>query len=180
MSNLNYWIDLFEKYKDNLICLDIELTKFNGDISLVGIYEPKEGLIECSTLIRGKNLTRNELGKFISKNKLIITFNGLNHDIIKINKEFPGIISKGTKIIDLYILAKSINYGASLKTLEYTFGIDRLTMNSEKKGQAVRLWKEYKKGNLDSLKKLIDYNAQDTINLYFLAEKLFDIAKNKK
>ncbi|MEK6873919.1 MAG: ribonuclease H-like domain-containing protein [Nanoarchaeota archaeon] len=172
MANSQYYIDLYKKNKWEAICLDIEVTEFGGPISLIGMYIPKPGLIESECFIKGKNLTFNEMKPLINKAKLIVTFNGLSFDIPKINKEFPGLIPKDKKIIDLHIIAKSLNMPHSLKTLENTFGIERLTPESEKKGVAIKLWNQYKKGDIEALSKLKEYNRQDTINLYFLAEKL--------
>ncbi len=178
-KNLDYWINLYKESKGNMICLDIEVTHFGGPISVIGLYKPKEGLIECQNFVRGKNLSKENISPLFNDVKLILTFNGLAFDIPKIDSEFPGLIPDNIKIFDLHIFARAINYKFSLRTLENTFGIQRLTSDSEKKGVAIKLWQEYLKGNEGSLKKLLEYNAQDTINLYYLAEKLINITNSK-
>jgi len=179
MANNQHYIDLYKKNKWEALCLDIEVIEFGGSISLVGMYIPKPGLIESECFIRGKNLTFNEMKPLIDNAKIIITFNGLRFDIPKINKEFPGLIPKDKKVLDLFRFACSLNMPYKLRTLENTFGIERLTPESERKGVAVKLWNQYKKGDIEALFKLKEYNRQDTINLYFLAEKLIKHAESK-
>ncbi|MBI2628478.1 ribonuclease H-like domain-containing protein [Candidatus Pacearchaeota archaeon] len=178
-TDLSYWSDIYKTFKKESICLDIEVTDFGGPISVIGIYTPKPGLIECQTFIKGRNLNKENMQSFFSNAKLLITFNGLAFDIPKIKSELPGLIPDNIKILDLFLFAKALDMPHSLRTLENTFGIERLTKDSEKKRVAVKLWHQYMRGSTKALKKLIDYNVQDTINLYFLAEKLIALADSK-
>ncbi len=45
-SSLLYWCEIYERFKSEALCLDIETTYYNGPISLVGWYKPQEGLIQ--------------------------------------------------------------------------------------------------------------------------------------
>jgi len=175
-SSLKYWVDLYQKNKHEAICLDIESTKWNGPISVVGLYQPKEGLVQCQSFIKGQNLTKENLEEVFKNVKMLITFNGLKFDVPKIKSEFPNIIPKNIPVFDLYLFAKKLNMSTSLRVLENTFGIQRLKSYSERKRIAVKLWKKYKTGDADALAKLIEYNKEDTINLYPLAERLVKIA----
>lgn len=175
-SNLSYWIDLYKTFKRESLCVDIEVGEFGGDISVIGLYIPKGGIVECESFVRGKNLTMENLKPFFDKAKFIITFNGLKWDIPKIKSEFPGLIPENLKVFDLYIFGRALNFKYNLRTMENTFNIGRLTSESEKKGIAIKLWNEHRRGDPNALKKLLEYNAQDTVNLYFLAEKLIEIA----
>src|SRR3989344_2560093 len=142
-ANLSYWSNLYKTFKKESICLDIEVTDFGGPISLIGIYTPKPGLIECQTFIKGRNLNKESMQTLFSNAKLLITFNGLAFDIPKIKSEFPGLIPDNLKILDLHLFAKALNMPHSLRTLENTFGIERLTKDSERKGIAIKLWNQH-------------------------------------
>jgi uncharacterized protein len=178
--SLSYWCDLYKKYKENSLCLDIETIGFNRAICMVGLYKPQDGLIDCDVFIRGKNLNKEILKESFQGCKMIITYNGISFDIPRIKKEFPGVIPEDVQMLDLYLLAKQLNYNTNLKLLESCMGIDRLHEESKQRGIAIKLWRKYANGgNQEALKKLIEYNKQDTINLYPLAEKLIKMAQKK-
>src|SRR3989344_6733235 len=151
-TNLSYWINLYKTFKKDSICLDIWATGLEGPISVVGMYIPKPGLIECQTFIRGKNLEKDNMQALFSNAKLIITFNGWSFDIPKIKEEFPGLIPDNLKILDLHLFAKALDMPHSLRTLENTFGIERLTKDSERKGIAIKLWNQHLRESTASLK----------------------------
>ena len=76
------------------------------------------------------------------------------------------------QVLDLYILSKKLGMNTGLKTLEATFGIERLD-GEVKKGSAIRLWQRYETHrDQRALDLLLVYNKQDTVNLYPLAERL--------
>jgi len=85
---IKYWIDIYNRYKYDALCLDIECTFWNGPISVVGLYRPKEGIIESVSLIRGKNLSADSLKQEFKGCRLIITYNGLQFDVPHLKKEF--------------------------------------------------------------------------------------------
>ena len=83
-------------------------------------------------------------------------------------------------IFDVYLLARELGYGASLKTVENTLMIERPYELQDKRKIAIKLWNRFKRFNdLAALKTLIEYNRQDTINLYPIAEHLVRIAEKK-
>ncbi|MFH1787321.1 MAG: ribonuclease H-like domain-containing protein [archaeon] len=111
---------------------------------------------------------------------LLITYNGIKHDIPKINSEFQNIIPKNIPVIDIYRFSRRLGFNTNLKVLENTFNISRLKESSKKRRIATKLWREYlDKDDLQALEELLEYNKQDTINLYFLAEKLSILLKEK-
>lgn len=123
-------------------------------------------------LIRGQNLTRENMLWALQGCKLFITYNGIKFDLKRIREDFPGIIPYDIPVLDLYRFAKRCGIKTDLKTLENTFGIDRMEQFSKRKGIAVNLWRRYQNGDQEALRKLLEYNRQDTINLYPLAEEL--------
>lgn len=169
---LQYWRKLYDRHKKTALCLDIEVSRFNGPISVVGLYQPKDGLIECQQFVKGKDLIRENLSKAFASCTMLITFNGRKFDIPRIKREFPGVVPNVPNL-DLYLIARRLDLKASLKVLENSFGIDRLDPRTKRKGIAVRLWKRYiKYGDDKALALLLEYNKQDTVNLYPLAEEL--------
>ncbi len=170
------WCKLYEQYKYQALCLDIETSRFNGPISILGLYQPSEGEMDCTQLIKGKNLTHEDIANAMSACKLIITYNGIKFDLPMIKKEFPGAIPK-VPIIDLFLFAEKLKVRTNLKVLENTFDIVRPEPLSTKRGKAIKRWRRYiKYGDQQALQNLLEYNKQDTINLYLLAEKLVSMA----
>lgn len=177
---LSYWASLYRTYQHFSLCLDIETEGINKPITVVGLYQPKPGIPEVTQLIQGSTLTPGNLHDSLGRPELIITFNGLNMDIPRIRQEFPHVIPENIKILDLYRIAKRLNLNCSLTTLEQTFNIDRLDDYSKRKHIAVKLWKQHLQGHPWALQRLLEYNKQDTINLYPLAEQLCQIIKNNQ
>jgi uncharacterized protein len=169
---LNHWCELYAKLKHAALCLDIETTGWNKPISIIGLYRPQDGIPEVIQLIRGENLTRDNLRWALQGCKLFITYNGIKFDLPRIRAEFSGVIPYNIPVLDLYRFAKRCGMKTVLITLENTFRIERMEPFSKRKGIAVKLWKRYQLGDRESLRRLLEYNRQDTINLYPLAEEL--------
>ena len=169
--NLQNWLKLYEELKPHALCIDIEVTHYNGPISVLGTYEPKDGEIHYNSFIKGHNLTKENLMNIFSKCKLLIVYNGLRFDIPKINEEFLGVIPKEMQILDIFCLARKIGLGTNLKILENTLGIERMT--GDHKGKAIRLWQQYSRyQDKKALQMLLEYNKQDVINLYPIIEAI--------
>jgi hypothetical protein len=172
----SHWKNLYEKFKSQALCIDVEATYWNGPISVVGVYAPRDGEIDYTAFVKGKNLTQENLKQAFAQCKLLITFNGTNYDVPEIKKQFPGVLPENLPVVDLYLLAKRLDLNTSLKTLEKTFKIDRLEEVDNKRRISTKLWKKYEKTKKeDFLNTLIEYNRQDTINLYPLAEKIMQM-----
>lgn len=170
---LRYWCNLYNRLKLDALCLDIEVTQFNGDVAIIGVYQPREGPIEYTAFVKGKNLSCEKLRPVFRDCKMLVTYNGVRFDVPRIKGEFPGIIPDEIPTLDLYLFARKLGLNTSLRVLESMFGIQRLHEHSSRPEIAIGLWKRYKRlGDPQILQELLDYNQQDTINLYPLAEKL--------
>jgi uncharacterized protein YprB with RNaseH-like and TPR domain len=179
MSNL-LLCKLYKELKKHALCLDVEYAYFNGPISVIGLYKPAEGEIIYDSFVRGKNLNFENLKMAFSGCKLLITYNGFILDIPRIQNEFPGVLPKDVKVMDLYLMAKDLGLDTNLKVLETTLGIDRLHEFTKKRHIATKLWRKYEKNkNEKALNDLLEYNKQDTINLYPIAEKLVEMVLKK-
>lgn len=151
--------------------MDIETEGIGKPISVVGVYRQKQEKREFIQLVQGVNLCTENIREFCKSAKLIVSFNGIKHDLPRIKSEFPNSMPD-VPILDVYLIAKKLGFRCGLKRLEQKFGIRR--MDSEHSGRiAVSLWKRFKQEkNKKALQELLDYNRQDTVNLIQLADEL--------
>jgi uncharacterized protein YprB with RNaseH-like and TPR domain len=77
----------------------------------------------------------------------------------------------GQDLEEAYEKLKELGLAGGLKKIEIALGITR---DDEVQGvdgfEAVRLWRRYKKGDENALRKLLIYNKEDIVNLKFLLE----------
>jgi uncharacterized protein YprB with RNaseH-like and TPR domain len=66
---------------------------------------------------------------------------------------------------------RRIGYKGGLKNIEKILGISRSEDTEGMTGfDAVRLWKQYERGDKDALAKIIKYNNEDIVNLKSILE----------
>ena len=66
---------------------------------------------------------------------------------------------------------RRIGYNGGLKHIEKLFGISRSEDTEGLTGfDAVRLWKQYERGDQEALDKLIEHNREDLMNLKTIIE----------
>jgi uncharacterized protein YprB with RNaseH-like and TPR domain len=173
------WVQTFQELLPYAACIDIETCHWNGPIAVVGIYRPKEGVIEVTQLVRGQTLSPESLRQALQGVRLIITFNGNRHDLPKLEAEFGAAMPAGYTSLDLFEVAQSLQLKAGLKLLEGQFGIERPDWQNGKRRIAVQLWKLWNEQKLSkALESLLDYNREDAVNLYFLARRLAEHIEN--
>jgi len=125
--------------------------------------------------VRGKNLNYGNLKRAFDGCKMLVTYNGIKHDVPKIKQEFPGVVPEKMPNIDLYRFARMLDLNTNLKVLENTLAIERMEEFSKKRRIAVKLWRRYSRYNdVRALSMLLEYNKQDTVNLYPIAEELVE------
>lgn len=172
-QNLDYWFSLYQRLKYQALCLDCEFTGRNSGIAVVGIYRPQNGEIEVTQLIKGQDLTAENIRELFKHCKLLITFNGIRSDLPALRQEFPGCVPN-VPVIDLYLIARHLGLAAGLKLLEQQFNLEEPGDPIRKQFQAIRRWQRYQhNGDSNALRKLLEYNRQDVINLFPLAEYLY-------
>ena len=154
-------------FSDSVAFVDIETTGLSSDrdyITVVGIYDGKE----AKTYVRGINL--DEIMEEFSKYKLLVSFNGARFDLPFIKSEYPDLEFSQLHI-DLMYPLRRIGYSGGLKHIEKVLGISRSEDTDGLTGfDAVRLWKQYEKGNRASLDTLLNYNKEDIVNLKTIIE----------
>lgn len=111
--------------------------------------------------------------------KIIITFNGTLFDLKFIKKEFPSINIPQCHI-DLRFFAKSVGLTGGQKSIEEQIGVQRPQKIKSILGESAPiLWHKYKKGDIKSLKKLIEYNHADIEGMKHIFDMCIDLHYQK-
>jgi uncharacterized protein YprB with RNaseH-like and TPR domain len=150
--------------------LDIETdggTDFDN-VTVIGLYDGRE----LRQFVRGENLLAFE--EALDDVALLVTFYGGGFDIPVLRRAFPRL--KFDQLhLDLCPTLRRLGFGGGLKSVEYQLGIYRSPETTGLSGwDAVRLWREYRRGNEESLRTLLAYNAEDVVNMAPLAEIAYD------
>lgn len=178
LKTRNHWM-LFSLFSDNVCYLDIETTGLSPDhhnITLVGLYNGSNYV----DLVRGHNLSKQQIQAILKDCKLLVTFYGLCFDIPFLVKKFVGI-NLDIPHFDLCFGGRKIGLTGGLKLIEQELGISRDQKISNVNGfEAVKLWHSYNGGNKRALKKLRDYCKEDTVNLSKLAPIIFANLSSKE
>lgn len=161
----------YPEFQDSTAFLDIETTGLSStwdDITVIGLYDGNE----VKTFIRGINL--NDFPKQIEKYSLIVSYNGSRFDLPFILEKFPSLRLDHIHI-DLMYPLRRIGLRGGLKAIERQVGIKRTEETAGLSGwDAVRLWKEFERGNENSLELLIEYNKEDIVDLEALMRLVYD------
>jgi uncharacterized protein YprB with RNaseH-like and TPR domain len=168
---------LYNEWKDSVVCLDIETNGFmpeqGGYPTVVGLYDGKN----WRALIRGENLTSENLIKELSGYKMVVTFYGSVFDIPFLCKTFRTV-EFNLPHFDLCFALKKLGINGGLKKVEERFGISRDESVRGMDGyDAVRLWYEYRRGSKEAIELLLKYNEEDTVNLFQLARQIYHLLR---
>jgi len=166
LPNREVW-RTYRNFNDSACFFDIETTgldKKRNKVTTVSIY--RNG--ESKTLVRGQDLTAENLREEFHKSSVVVSFNGKMFDRPFLEHNFDVQIENPH--IDLMHTCKRINLSGGLKKIEKELGINRELEDIDGR-EAVRLWKKYEKtGDEEALNKLVRYNQYDTENLQKLLE----------
>ncbi|MDD1743302.1 MAG: ribonuclease H-like domain-containing protein, partial [Methanomassiliicoccales archaeon] len=162
---------VYDEVKRDAACLDIETDGLGAGarVTVVGIY--RNG--ECTTLVRGQDLTRENLAAALQGSRLLITFNGSSFDLPILEREYPFLIPR-VPHFDLRHGCARVGLRGGLKSIEKQMGMHRGQELEYVTGeQAVYLWYAWeRRGNLNALNLLKRYNEEDTANLAPIAERI--------
>jgi hypothetical protein len=157
---------LYETFRDDACFFDIETTGLNharDAVTTVSLH--RDG--ETTTLVRGDDLTAEALEETFADAGLLVTFNGARFDVPFLETSFD--VDLDYPHLDLMYACRSVGLTGGLKTIESEVGIgrDRPDLSGR---DAVRLWRQYERGDDDALDTLVSYNREDTVNLATLAD----------
>jgi uncharacterized protein YprB with RNaseH-like and TPR domain len=122
---------------------------------------------ETTTLVRGDDLTAEALEAAFADAGLLVTFNGARFDVPFLKTSFD--VDLGYPHLDLMYACRSVGLTGGLKRVEREIGIDRDRPDLSGR-DAVRLWRQYERGDDAALDTLVSYNREDTENLATLAD----------
>ncbi|MCI4326327.1 MAG: ribonuclease H-like domain-containing protein [Thermoplasmata archaeon] len=166
LPDAEHW-RLYPSFRAETAFLDIEttgLSPYEGIVTVVSIH----GGGRTRTFVADEDL--EELPAYLRKFQLLSTFNGSLFDVPFLEYRFPGLVVPPVHI-DLRFLLYRLGYSGGLKRIEQTLGLgDRSGVEGIHGLDAVRLWEAFRRGDNDSLARLVRYNRADTVNLEPLLE----------
>jgi uncharacterized protein YprB with RNaseH-like and TPR domain len=161
---------LYEDFRDRTCFFDIETTgldEHRDRVTTVSFHQDGE----TTTLVAGDDLTVDRLRDQFREADLLATFNGARFDVPFLETSFG--IDIDTPHLDLMYPCSRIGLSGGLKPIEKRLGIDRDRPDLSGR-DAVRLWREYERGDAEALDTLVSYNREDTENLRTLADTVCD------
>lgn len=149
------------EFGEELAYLDIETTGcgWHDQITVIGLYDG----LEMKTFVKGINL--EEFPAEVSRHRMLATFFGSGFDIPFIKRHFPDLTLDQLHV-DLCFLFRRVGLTGGLKHIEDELGIVRRPETEGLSGfDAVRLWREYRRGSREALDLLLLYNKEDVMNM---------------
>jgi hypothetical protein len=170
---------LYENFREDACFFDIETTGLDHDRNVVTTVSfHRDG--DTTTLVRGDDLTAENVRAQFEPSDLLVTFNGKRFDVPFLETSVG--LDVDTPHLDLMYTCRKLGLSGGLKPIETEIGIERDRPDISGR-DAVRLWREHENGRDGSLETLISYNREDAVNLRTLADeatrqldaKLFDV-----
>jgi predicted nuclease with RNAse H fold/dephospho-CoA kinase len=104
----------------------------------------------------------------------LVTFNGTLFDLAFLAKSFPEL-SLPKVHADLRFLARRVGLTGGQKAIERKLGIQvRRDVEELDGAQAVLLWHRYLRGDVGSLRRLIDYNRADVVAMRHILDEVLE------
>jgi len=159
---------LYENFRESTLFLDIETTGLDHDrhsVTTVSLH--RDG--ETTTLVRGDDLTRENLRAELAAADVICTYNGARFDVPFLETSFDLEITMPH--LDTLYPCRRLDLTGGLKTVEERLDVDRSLPDLDGR-DAVRLWHEHERGTDGALDTLIEYNQADTMNLEIVMDRV--------
>jgi len=154
--------------------LDIETTGFHpvlNEITVVGVYVTN-GETEIFTQLVGDKISGTGILDSLEGVDSLYTYNGHRFDLPFINSRHGINLESYFSHCDLMHHCWRNNLYGGLKRVECTLGIER-QLKEVNGYEAVKLWWRYVRyGDQIALRKLLEYNKEDVINLKVLKDRL--------
>jgi len=170
---------LFQVFKGHALYLDIETTGLSpqaSEVTVVGLCDGER----TYHLIKGRDLTRDNLQRGIEGHKILVTFYGSVFDLPLLRANFPGL-NLDLPHFDLCFAGRRVGLKGGLKQVERILGIHRDPEIRNIDGfEAVKLWYAYERGDRSALDLLLKYNLADTLNLVTIAGEIYRRLREKE
>ena len=119
--------------------------------------------IDAHVFLRNRDL--DQLPQYLSKYKVLCTFNGKSFDIPYLEGRFGKDFFAGAHL-DLRPICAAVGLKGGLKKIEKQIGVERPADIRRYTGyDAVKLWGAYRRGRKDAIEPLARYNLADAVNL---------------
>ncbi len=172
LADGNLW-RLLRDFRGGTVHLDIETTGISvrSPVTVVGLHTGGR----THTLIRGRDLTGDNLEAILSRADLLVTFNGRGFDMPVLRAQFPGRVPD-VPHVDLRHLLARLGHRGGLKAIERELGVERDRRVEMMTGaDAVYLWRLWERqGKANALDLLVEYNTADCENLEWLADYAYE------
>jgi uncharacterized protein YprB with RNaseH-like and TPR domain len=149
-----------------VLYLDIETdggTDFDN-VTVIGVSDGET----LRQFVRGENLL--DFPDFVDEAALLVTYFGGGFDLPVLRRAFPRMRFDQLHL-DLCPTLRRLGLSGGLKSVEAQVGLSRSAETTGLGGwDAVRLWREWRWGREESLRKLLAYNGEDVTNMIPLAE----------
>ncbi len=149
--------------------LDIETdggTDFDS-VTVVGLHDGRA----LRQFVRGENLLDFE--EALEDVAVLVTFYGGGFDLPVLRRAFPRLRFDQLHL-DLCPALRRLGYRGGLKSVERQLGLERGPETAGLDGwDAVRLWREWRRGREASLATLLAYNAADVENMIPLSRTAY-------
>jgi hypothetical protein len=154
---------LYAAFLEPACFLDIETDGGDG-VTAIGYLDAAGPRV----LLAGRDL--DEFPALAAGWKLLVTFNGIAFDVPVLRRAFPGWRPPGAHV-DLCHLWHRLGQRGGLKVVEREVGIARPASVAGLGGlDAIRLWNAHLDGDAAALRRLVEYNLHDAVNLRTLAD----------
>ncbi len=170
----------YKEFRDMCLFLDIETGIAYDDITVIGLSDGDS----THHLIKGFNLDKGSLERYLHMFPIVITFNGSSFDIPVIQRKF-GNVFKDSLHIDLRHVCDSLGFSGGLKKIEADLRLQRDYSVPCTHIDPSSLWYEWEATRSeDVLELLLEYNSYDVKNMRHIADMMFslkeDIVNNQK
>jgi len=147
--------------------LDIE-TSFEFRITVIGVYRQDKGFRQ----LMGHKVNRTNLQSLLEGSARIVTFNGSRFDLPVIRRKLRLDLRQTFESYDLMYSCWQRKLYGGLKKVEKVLGIPRRLPDVDGQ-EAMRLWYWYQRyGDRHALRRLLEYNREDVMNLVSLRKTL--------
>ncbi|MBY6293990.1 exonuclease [Nanohaloarchaea archaeon H01] len=175
LPNKSLW-RAYRNFEEDACFFDIETTgldKKRNKVTTIAFH--RNG--DTRTLVRGQDLTQENIQREIDGSSIMVSFNGKKFDQPFLEHNFN--VEMKTPHLDLMYPCKRIGLTGGLKKIEKQLNVERDLEDIDGR-EAVRLWKKYeKKDRQEALDKLVKYNGYDARNLKDVLEDVHSRLEQK-